>query len=65
MVRLYVQTLQCCMVVSKTAARERTLWLCPEIPYCPRIPSLTLTQLAATSNQGVSYVVSQYIHSEW
>jgi len=27
---------------ARTAARQRKLGPCPEIPYCPEIPSLTL-----------------------
>ena len=30
------------LLLAKTAARERKLGPCPEIPYCPEIPSLTL-----------------------
>ena len=29
-------------LLAKTAAGEWKLGLCPEIPYCPEIPSLTL-----------------------
>ena len=29
-------------LLAKTAAKERKLGPCPEIPYCPEIPSLTL-----------------------
>ena len=32
-------------LLAKTAARERKLRQCLEIPYCPEIPSLTLTSL--------------------
>jgi len=30
------------LLLAKAAARERKLGPCPEIPYCPEIPSLTL-----------------------
>ena len=30
------------LLQAKTAASERKLGPCPEIPYCPEIPSLTL-----------------------
>ena len=30
-------------LLAKTACRERKLGPCPEIVYCPEIPSLTLT----------------------
>ena len=42
----YLRTFRRCTVVSKTAAREQKLEPCPEIPYCPEIPSLTLVSLA-------------------
>ena len=52
----YLQTLQCCTFVSKTAAREVKLGPSPDIPYCLEIPSLNLLpQLAAVSNQGMRY----------
>ena len=38
---------------------------CSEIPYCPKILSLTVPQLATASNQGVSQIVLQYLHDEW
>jgi len=46
--------LQCCIVASKTAAGEQSeSWdRVLEIPYCSEILSLTLPQLAATSNKG-------------
>jgi len=31
-------------LLAKTAAKERKLGPCPEIPYCLEIPSLTLVQ---------------------
>ena len=62
----YLQTLQFCTVVSKTAAGEQKLGLCPEIPYCPEVLSHTLPQLATASKPGTSYkVVLQYQHDEW
>ena len=36
-------------LLAKTAAKERKLGPCPEIPYCPEIPSLTLLILRNTS----------------
>ena len=32
------------LLLVKAAARERKLGPCPEIPYCPEIPSLTLPE---------------------
>ena len=35
-------------LLAKAAAKERKLGPCPEIPYCPEIPSLTLIAMLAT-----------------
>ena len=32
-------------LLAKTAARERKLGQCPEIPYCPETPSVTLVSV--------------------
>jgi len=40
--------------------------LCPEIPHCTEVPSLTLPQLTNAPKPGMSYkVVLQYQHDEW
>ena len=62
----YLQTLQCCTVVSKTAAGKQKLGLCPEIHHCSEVPSLTLPQLTNAPKPGMRYkVVLQYQHDEW
>ena len=57
--------LYCCY---KTVAKERKLRLCPEIPHCPEVFSLSLPiwqlyQIKAWV--GLDQVVLQHTHNEW
>ena len=43
-------------MLAKTAAKERKLGPCPEIPYCPEIPSFTLFPLFLPLWSNVAYI---------
>ena len=50
----YLQALQSCTAVSKTAATELKLGLCTEITYYLEIIPFPYKQMAVASNQGMS-----------
>ena len=45
------------LLLAKTAAREQKLWWCPEVPYCPEIPSRTLYAFPNASDDQVNLFV--------